>query len=372
MKSTYIVTPNYPPEICGIGDYSSFLFKNLQEKNIDVHIITFAENVIETDHIHIIKKADQKKISSWLKCLKHKDEVQTIIFQYEPYSFSKIGVPLYLIHICLLLKLRGYNLSVMFHEVATRLYVANPKKIVLSILQLIIAYFITAVSSVRATSTSFNAKQLKPFSFKFLPISSNFNKAASGEKKINSVFKIGCFANRVDDFFGDVVDQILQKKLGHVYLIGKQSKANNEVWKKFNFSNRDDLIITGTLSASEIEECFDKLDLFIHMEKIDPKGRGGASLKNGSLAAALNWGLPVITSKGDMTDETMLQNKKNIYFTNNPYIVNDWVDAVETLINNQDLKNSIQKNALQFYNQNLSWPVITKKYISLLNGIRVS
>jgi glycosyltransferase involved in cell wall biosynthesis len=369
MKSTYIVTPNYPPEICGIGDYSSFLFKNLQENNIDVHIITFSENVIETDHIHLIKKADQKKISSWLKCLKHKDGVQTIIFQYEPYSFSKIGIPLYLIYISLLLKLRGYNLSVMFHEVATRLYVANPKKVIVSVLQLTIAYFITALSSIRATSTSFNAKQLKPFSFTFLPISSNFSKAENDKKTINPIFRIGCFANRVDDFFAAVVDQVLQKNLGEVYLIGKQSKANNEVWKKYSFSNRNNLVITGTLSANEIEDCFDKLDIFIHMEKIDPKGRGGASLKNGSLAAALNWSLPVITSKGDMTDETMLQNKKNIYFTNNPYNVSDWVDAVENLINNHDLKSNIQKKAFQFYNQNLSWPVITKKYISLINNI---
>ncbi len=367
-KTIYIVTPNYPPDICGIGDYTSFLSKNLMDTGIDVHIITFSKDVIETERIHVIKKGYEKSIVSWLQHLKPPKQVNTIIFQYEAYSFSKIGIPLYLIYISLMLRIKGYKISVMFHEVATRLYISSPKKIIVSLLQLTVAYFITALSSARTTSTTFNAKQLRPFHFIFLPIPSNFTRNKSINQNINDLPAIGCFANRVDAFFAAVVDQILENNLGLVYLIGKQSKANNDVWTKHNFYNKPNLIITGTLSPTGMEECFNNLNLFIHMERIDAQGRGGASLKNGSLAAALNWGLPVITSKGDMTDENALQNKVNILFVNNPYQVEDWVNAVKYLNNREDLKKSIQKNVVQFYEHNLSWHTITQKYLAILSN----
>lgn len=369
MKSTYIVTPNYPPDICGIGDYSSFLFKNLLENNADIHIITFSDEEQISSNVHFIKKFEKRQIISWLNCLKDQQDVITILIQYEPYSFSKIGIPFYLIYICLILKIKGYKLSIMFHEVATRLYIANPKKIVISLIQLFIAYFITALSSIRATSTSFNAKQLRPFKFTLIPIPSNFINRKPNINNVNNNLIIGCFANRVDEFFASVIDQILQKNIGVIYLIGKQNKANNEIWKNYDFFNRENLIITGTLKPEGIEECFDEINMFLHLEKIDTQGRGGASLKNGSLAAALNWGLPVITSKGDMTDENFLHNNENIFFVNDPYSVNSWVEAVQYLNDNKNLKSQIQKNAFDFYEHNLSWSVVTKKYLFLINNI---
>lgn len=364
MKTTYIVTPNFPPDICGIGDYSDYLHQNLDQNNFDNQIITFSDSPSQNKNIHAIKTADKRSIQAWLNCLKPAHQVNTIIIQYEPYSFSKIGLPLYLIYIFGILKLKGYNISIMFHEVATRLYIANPKKIAVSFLQLTVAYFLTAISSVRTTSTSFNAKQLKPFKFTLLPIPSNFTKKTSHIINQNQVV-IGCFANRVDEFFAEVIDKILEKKPVTIYLIGKQNKANNQVWEQHNFYNNEKLFLTGTLSSEEIQQVFDRLTIFAHMEKIDAQGRGGASLKNGTLAAALNWGLPVVTSKGDMTDETFLRNQHNIYFVNDPFSAEDWANSINKLSENVTLSNTIGQNAGKFYNDVLSWNTITKKYISL-------
>lgn len=368
MKSTYLVTPNFPPEICGIGDYSDFLYQNLENSNFDTHVITFSDEINHNNKVHCIKLADKRSIAAWLKCLKPAQKVNTIIIQYEPYSFSNIGIPLYLIYVFAILKLKGYKISIMFHEVATRLYIANPKKIIISLLQLSIAYFLTAISSVRTTSTSFNAKQLKPFNFTLLPIPSNFTKN-NFQVIINNQVVIGCFANRVDDFFADVIDQILEKNIGTVYLIGKQKKANDEVWKKHHFYNNPKLIPTGTLSPDEMEKVFDQLTAFIHMEKIDEKGRGGASLKNGTLAAALNWGLPIVTSKGDMTDERYLQHQQNIFFVHNSFSADDWIKAIKSVSENEDLSNRLKKNASNFYQENLSWKTITQKYITLFSNV---
>lgn len=368
MKSTYLVTPNFPPDICGIGDYSNFLYQNLENNNFDTHVITFSDNINPNNKIHCIKTTDKRSIGAWLRCLKSPKEVNTIIIQYEPYSFSKIGIPLYLIYIFLILKIKGYKISIMFHEVATRLYIANLKKIIISLLQLSVAYFITAISSVRTTSTSFNAKQLRPFKFTLLPIPSNFSKK-NLHATINDKIVIGCFANRVDTFFAKVIDQILERNMGIVYLIGKQNKANDEVWSNHHFNDNEKLLLTGTLSSAEIENVFDELTIFIHMEKIDIAGRGGASLKNGTLAAALNWGLPVITSKGDMTDENFLQHQQNIFFVKDSFSVNDWTDAIQFVSGQDELKNQMKQNAAEFYQNNLSWATITKKYVSLFADV---
>jgi len=257
----------------------------------------------------------------------------------------------------------------MFHEVATRLYTANPKKIIVSLLQLTIAYFLTAISTVKTTSTSFNAKQLKPYKFTLLPISSNFTKKIIHADDENKPVVIGCFANRVDQFFAEVIDQIIEKNTGIVYLIGKQKKDNDEIWHQHNFYNNPKVVLTGTLSADEIEEVFNQLTIFVHMEKIDAKGRGGASLKNGTLAAALNWGLPVITSKGDMTDERYLQHQQNIFFVTDPFSSKDWFKAIINVSSNQDLRIQMQENASKFYQDNLSWETITQKYIKLFNNV---
>ncbi|RYY07949.1 MAG: glycosyltransferase family 1 protein [Sphingobacteriaceae bacterium] len=367
MKSTYLVTPNFPPEICGIGDYSDFLYQNLEKHDFDTHVITFSDQISYNSKIHYLKLVDKRSITAWLKCLKPAEQVNTIIIQYEPYSFSKIGIPLYLIYIFAVLRIKGYKISIMFHEVATRLYIANPKKVLISLLQLTIAYFLTAISSLRTTSTSFNAKQLKPYKFTLLPIPSNFTKKGS-YVNINNQIVIGCFANRVDDFFADVIDQILIKNIGTVYLIGKQRSANNEIWHKHQFYDNQKLILTGTLSSNEIEKVFDQLTVFVHMEKLDSHGRGGASLKNGTLAAALNWGLPVVTSKGDMTDERYLQHKKNIFFVNDSFSTQDWVNAIEQVSADKDLNSRLKENARKFYQDNLSWETITKKHVSIYSN----
>jgi len=364
MKSTYIVTPNFPPEICGIGDYSSFLYQNFKENEVDTHVITFADAPALNPEIHHLKLADKRSIAAWLKCLKPPAEVKNVIIQYEPYSFSRIGIPLYLIYVFAILKIKGYPVSVMFHEVATRLYTSNPKKIAVSLLQLSISYFLTAISTVRTTSTSFNAKQLKPYQFELLPIPSNFTKKTNRTDDTPLVV-IGCFANRVDQFFAEVIDQILEKNLGTVYLIGKQKKENEEIWQKHHFYNNPKVVLTGTLSSTEIEKVFDQLTIFVHMEKIDEAGRGGASLKNGTLAAALNWGLPVITSRGDMTDERYLQHKNNIFFVNDPFSGSDWLSAIVQITSNLALSNEMSKNASRFYEENLSWKTIIQKYIAL-------
>ena len=368
MKSTYLVTPNFPPEICGIGDYSDFLYQNLEKNNFDTHVITFSDQPNLNPKVHCIKLADKRSIAAWLKCLKPVEQVNTIIIQYEPYSFSKVGIPLYLIYIFAILKIKGYKISIMFHEVATRLYIANPKKILVSLLQLTIAYFLTAVSSVRTTSTSFNAKQLKPYKFTLLPIPSNFTKKNFQENTNDQVI-IGCFANRVDDFFADVIDQILAKNIGIVYLIGKQKKSNDEVWDKHQFHTNPKVFLTGTLSPDEIEKVFDQLTVFVHMEKIDDHGRGGASLKNGTLAAALNWGLPVVTSRGDMTDERYLRHQKNIFFVHNSFSTKDWVSAIQHVTSDKDLNIRLKKNAGTFYQDNLSWETITQKYVSMFSDV---
>ena len=55
MKTTYLVSPNFPPEICGIGDYSFFLHQNLEINNLETEIITFSDKTSQDEKVHCIK-----------------------------------------------------------------------------------------------------------------------------------------------------------------------------------------------------------------------------------------------------------------------------------------------------------------------------
>jgi len=72
------------------------------------------------------------------------------------------------------------------------------------------------------------------------------------------------------------------------------------------------LYFTGYLPSEEVYKHLCASDIFISLENVDKRGRGGISTKSGSLAAAYAAGLPIIGTKGDMTDD-FFKNLENIF-----------------------------------------------------------
>jgi len=94
--------------------------------------------------------------------------------------------------------------------------------------------------------------------------------------------------------------------------------------------------------------------------------RGGISTKSGSLAAAYAAGLPIIGTKGDMTDD-FFKNLENIFLIEK-LEVDEIVNAIKKIID-KELYNRLKYFSKKTYEEKLSWEVISEKYKNLiLNG----
>ncbi|MFH5851722.1 hypothetical protein, partial [Clostridium perfringens] len=84
---------------------------------------------------------------------------------------------------------------------------------------------------------------------------------------------------------GDLPTAVIKKVVQNIETL----QINENVW------------IHGFMEADEISKLFSQSHLFIDNNYVDNHKRGGTTLKSGSVAAAFQYGLPVLGYKGDMT-----------------------------------------------------------------------
>lgn len=363
MNSLVIITNNFPPIIDGVGDYSFHLYQKLKEasktpvyvvcrkkKEIDNFIY---ENGLQSDIFPIIEDWDInncKKVINHLKVLKCKK----ILIQYVPYSYSRKGIPYIIVYLFFLLKLNRIETGIFFHEVAVRLYRTSTIKSLLSINQLLIAQCLYWLSKYKMTSIRFNAKQLIGESI-LIPIPSNFERQGIvGKQFISTKLVIACFANRINDFYASLIKEILDQFDCDLVLLGKMSDPNPSLIELKQIRGR--IKFTGSISNSEMIEWFQKTDIFLHLENVDRINRGGASLKNGSLSTAFAFGVPVISTKGDMTD-LLLKESNLILYPDDTASLADWIRKLRYLVENNSVRKSMSISVKEFYQKRVCWEI---------------
>lgn len=127
-----------------------------------------------------------------------------------------------------------------------------------------------------------------------------------------------------------------------------------------------------SLRINESEENYLKLiaatDIYMQMESVNSKGWGGISAKSGTCATAFMLGLPIFTTKGDLTDETLFIDKHTVFFVPE----NDSIAASSIIYNfltsNAFLGNYPSNSISNFYKDKFSWfnTVLTIKKIMRL------
>ena len=118
---------------------------------------------------------------------------------------------------------------------------------------------------------------------------------------------------------------------------------------------------TGILNIEELSNYVAAADCMIMPED----NITGCSLKSGSLAAALSFGIPVITSKGIMTDDK-LKDREKILFVDSTSAAT-YHDAIETLLKNKAFADKISKNAKEF-GKMLTWKHTYNEYMKIINN----
>lgn len=364
------ITNNFPPLVDGVGDYTYNLAKKFAQYGHAVTVICrhdiHIEKVSRIEILPIVYKWDRHAGNPIVNVIKKK-AIEIVILQYVPHSFHPKGLPIALINVVKTIKQQNIKLFTFCHEVTVQPEKGNLKRTLLSYMMKYITKKILEQSDYIATNIEFYKtiiQNILPIQKKIsiIPIASNIpDTSITDDDRIKLRTKIAKPHETVIAFFGmrNIASSLqaiknLQNKGEkiRVLFIGKTSQLGEDQLPNNYYS-------TGILDIKDINPYFKISDIFMLPENITY----GCSFKSGSLATALQNGLPVITNKGIMTSPEMI-DRENIYFTdfNNETIL---TNTLLTLVHDSNMRKTIGENARKLAKKK-TWDNIYESYIEMM------
>jgi glycosyltransferase involved in cell wall biosynthesis len=376
MDKILLVTNNFPPVIDGVGDYTFNLMNELKNHEtvfVICHDLKCIKDLNKKNGTNnfvypIIKKWNFFAFSKIISFLKH-NSIKNIIIQYVPYSYSKLGLPIYMIFFPLLFRFNGIKCSFFFHEVSVRIIGYGFKNFILGVLQRTIAYLICLFSNIVFTNSIFGGKLLYPFKSVYIPIPSNIILDKTNNNlclDLNNILIIS-FLNRCNFELLEVISMLSKTEYDGIklYCIGHSSDLH-----KKNIQNKiNSLLLNNNVSiildsdSVVLADYISKATIYIQLENVYRTNDGGVCTKSGTIMAAMSAGVPIVSTKGDMTDLNFFRNNENILFVegNNISAIHD---SLLYLIENHEIAKNLGKNAYLAYINNASWEVHRKKILN--------
>lgn len=371
MKILFI-TNTLPPIVDGVGDYTYNIAKQFAEHDHDVYIVCKKNPAINTDVegitvLPIVEKWNFNCHKPIVKLIKEK-EIEIVTLQYVPHGFHPKGLPFALIKLTNEIKKCGTKLFSFCHEILILPEKYNIKRNILSLLMKNITRDIINNSDYAATSNEYYKLLSEDYikvnkELNIIPIASNipFNEydidylkdlrdtIAKPEETIISFFGkrniISCL---------ETVEELINEGINiKILSIGKTDISNDNIDKRFIYN-------TGILDVDEISKYIQVSDILLLPEE---KGFG-CSFKSGSLIAALQNGATVITTKGRMTSDLLI-NKQNVIFVDFQN-KEELMEILKWCISNPSDCNTISNNAKKQFNY-INWGNTYKSYIEILN-----
>ncbi|MEN9600281.1 MAG: hypothetical protein RL596_2605, partial [Bacteroidota bacterium] len=319
-----IIITDQPPFVNdGVGDYSYNLMNCLKNDNFIIE--TFCKksnNSVPASYSFNITSWGVIGLISLFKEIRKK-KPKWILFQYVPYAYSKIGIPILIPFFLLIIRISGIKVHTNFHEVSIRLWNGKVSGIVRSICQRFIAYLISLFANSVQTSNKYYASLLFPFKIKILPIPSNFETFCKPTHFSNTFYPqkkeqiIISNANRCNDYFFEIIYKLFS--LNPIYkliIIGRVTPVEilfiESQLKKLKLADRTEIYVN--ISSDKYVELFALADIYFQLEVVNKNGKGGISAKSGAIATALMLGIPTITTQGDLTDTKLFEDRKTVLF----------------------------------------------------------
>jgi glycosyltransferase involved in cell wall biosynthesis len=309
-----LVCPHFPPQNCGVGDYTARLARELGSLGHEIGVWTGQPSPIEVNHaIQIVPmnrdnpwgRADLARIGRGISTWR----ADAVIVQYTPYLYARNGIqpwlPLWVMG--LKRKLRK-PVCVMAHELhypvgltPDRVVFGLPQFCIFQSLALVadqVFFSYDVVRSRYAGRYPWRAKR-----FHWVPVSSNIERARTNgtpilerhgiDPRVKLVLQFGgSHPTRLFDHlnaaYSRVTREIGEDRVSFVF-VGMDQKA---VQSKFRGKARG----LGYLPAEEVSTILSRADLVL------APFMDGVSTRRGSVMAALAHGRPVVTTRGWATD----------------------------------------------------------------------
>lgn len=357
MKIVFI-TNSYPPQICGVGDYTYHLSQELLNRGFKTRIL----------------KLD---MSTYADIIKIKPDLVNI--QYTPSLYMSACLGLAVVILAFRIKLCGLRCITTFHERYRGLN-SNPKLALLALIERINFLLIAMASESVVFCAQHWVKDFRSYSSwmrkrtYYLPVGSNIPCISlTGETRYKKRLELGAkdeaiilgtfgkVNNSINNFYFDTLLNCFEnlKIKGYdviLLLIGWPSKENDLYSPYKERIASKNILPLGRLAASQVGEYLNIID--IYLAPFDD----GLTARKGTVMAAMHHGLPVISTIGAKTDAVfdscgaikLTKPKKKLF-----------LDALIDLAGNSSKCAQLGRAAKSFYEENFSWVRITGEFIKI-------
>ena len=343
-----------PPLVDGVGDYTCNLAREFARHGHKVYVACRADARIKADYddIHVysvVKRWDFGAARPIVRLIREQG-IEVVSLQYVPHGFQRKGLPLALPYVMRKVKRCHVCVSIFFHEVYVQPQPRNLKRSVLSYGMQHIARCLMDTADILGTSIPYYKQMMQQVGgdgkeIHVIPIPSNVPLVHVADEELKALRRrIAPNGEPVIAFFGhrDLTSVLAAlkelKEEGRKFVllfIGKVSKTALAV------KEQDGTWFTGELPISEIGIYFRVADMMI----LPTNKVSGNSFKSGALAAALQYGLPVVTVSGALTNSSLI-NGENVVFAD--FSSSNVLKAcIGKLLDSATVRSKIRKGALK-------------------------
>lgn len=329
IKKILFITGSYPPDVCGVGDYSERLFSALKKGN-------------DFFQLFYKKKWNVGNLFSYLKEIKSK-KADLLHFQYPTEGYGYSFLPLLLMFF-----LPNNKKIITIHELSNRTFKAK-------IFTMLLLFFSDKIIVTNETEYAYLKKKpilnrKKIFVINIgsnIPKSKNFEKKTS-ERKIDLAYFGHIRPIKGLESFIDVANQLCANK--KCAIIGQNLVRYQSYLEELqNESKCIEYLLNGSVegTADNLSDC-----KIVYLPFPD-----GVSSRRGSLmAAALNGCIIVTTYSHD--------KEINNFFDKHCYLVHNEDEAEKIIVQLLDENNSVYKNVTELMNL-FSWEEISRKHFNV-------
>ncbi len=377
LRSIDLVVQALPPTHDAIGEYTAFLACELG-KGLDVRVLTNCDHPIDTlDGVRIdpcFSLQGKRRFFGLLQSLK-KTNANAVVLQYNPFAWGNRGWAPDLVRVIRDFKIRrpDVTIAVMFHET----YMMNPgfRSWLMRQYQRRQFQSLCSAAHICFFSTELWAREYRerdPQALAFhLPVGANLPVSAADGKETRRRWRIdendfvcgvfgGAHPSRMLPWIERAVVQIDQQRNSERRVVFFHVGGEPIQWSIPNVP----VITTGRLSADEASDAIAIMDLLINPFS------DGISTRRGSAMAALQNGVPLLTTRGHATDSVWDQQSDKSVFLSSANSEDNWQQATQKAWKKIKTRDPIRQEKIkQFYRANFSWPVIGKALCGHLSDV---
>ena len=372
-KKILIISPHFFPMTEGLSGHTKEFAKRLVDFH-DVEILTSAHLESKNEYGYCVHNT----ITSWkfgsnFKIISEVLRISPdrIFIQYLPFLYARRGgINFSVVFIFVLLHLLSHSkIDVMLHEL---FYPKEKgwKAHLMHYCHRIMLWGVTFSADKLFVSTqsykNYMDKKYPLSQCYLLPVGANIDAAlptetekeefkkkyALGDNLVLTLFGFQHPSKRYDLIFRALSEFYRETKSSFKVLFIGQTKDDLKSLFFQNHSIKEFVVALGLLEDSEVITSFKCSDLFIGYFS------DGMSMRRGSVMAPLKFGVPVVTTRSDVTDEIFTKSSQ---ITLLPIDSEEFVTQLKEHL--KDFKNKKISFDSAFYENNFSWSAITKLYL---------